>query len=548
MKNLRIKILTAVIAAVSAITLTVPQAGLAQDTSQPSSETHSTDAVAEKNNLTANTADGTILHAWCWSFKTIKENMKDIAEAGFSTVQTSPANACVDAYPTMKLMGDDESGGTDGCWWWQYQPTDWTIGNYQLGTEDDFRAMCAEADKYGIKVIVDVIPNHTTPRLDDVSQKLIDAAGGGKGVAGGLYHENGFNEITNWDDRYECTTGEMGGLPDVNTENPGFQDYFVKYLKELVKDGADGMRFDTTKHIGVPSDPLDKYTEQKGWKNNFWPLVTGKEANLNGTKFDAKNLFLYGEVLQGNNVPQDEYQKYLSMTASDYGATIRSVVTINNFSASMIENMQVSDTSKAVTWVESHDTYCNDHESAKLTDKQIELGWAILASQKNGTPLFFSRPDGSDGPNRNYWGNNALGAKGNNEFKSTIVKCSNFFRNAMTGEEQKLSNPDSDTHLLMVERGDKGVALINGGGDAEVNADTTLSDGTYTDTVSGNKFTVKKGKLTGTIGEQTAAFIYNKDKATVSARVIVFTVLLAAAVICVVIILIKWNSKKKHKS
>ena len=168
MKNLRIKILTAVIAAVSAITLTVPQAGLAQDTSQPSSETHSTDAVAEKNNLTANTADGTILHAWCWSFNTIKENMKDIAEAGFSTVQTSPANACVDAYPTMKLMGDDESGGTDGCWWWQYQPTDWTIGNYQLGTEDDFRAMCAEADKYGIKVIVDVIPNHTTPRLDDV--------------------------------------------------------------------------------------------------------------------------------------------------------------------------------------------------------------------------------------------------------------------------------------------------------------------------------------------------------------------------------------------
>lgn len=76
----------------------------------------------------------------------------------------------------------------------------------------------------------------------------------------------------------------------------------------------------------------------------------------------------------------------------------------------------------------------------------------------------------------------------------------------------------------------------------------TISDGTYTDTVSGNKFTIKKGKLTGTIGEQTAALIYNKDKATVSARAIVFAASLAAVVICVVIILITWNSKKKHKS
>ena len=36
----------------------------------------------------------TILHAWCWSFNTIRENMKSIADAGFTMVQTSPANHC----------------------------------------------------------------------------------------------------------------------------------------------------------------------------------------------------------------------------------------------------------------------------------------------------------------------------------------------------------------------------------------------------------------------------------------------------------------------
>ena len=35
---------------------------------------------------------GAILHAWCWSFNTIKENMKDIAQAGYTSIQTSPIN------------------------------------------------------------------------------------------------------------------------------------------------------------------------------------------------------------------------------------------------------------------------------------------------------------------------------------------------------------------------------------------------------------------------------------------------------------------------
>lgn len=542
MQNLMKKALAVMIIAAACLQVSGTAYG-----AEPSSVTHSTDKQALKNGLCADTADGTILHAWCWSFKTIKENMKDIAEAGFSTVQTSPANACVDAYPTKKLMGDDESGGTDGAWWWQYQPTDWKIGNYQLGTEKDFKDMCAEADKYGIKIIVDVIPNHTTPRLGDVSKDLIKAAGGGKGVDGGLYHQNGFNNITRWDDRYECTTGEMGGLPDVNTENPGFQDYFVSYLKQLVKDGCDGMRYDTAKHIGLPSDPLDKYSSKHGWKNNFWPLVTGKEADLNGTSFDAKGLFIYGEVLQGANVPQDEYQKYIDMTASDYGAALRSALMISNFQASNISDMQVGNSKKAVTWVESHDTYCNDHESAKLTDAQIELGWAILASQKNGTPLFFSRPDGSDGPERNYWGKNVLGAKGNDEFKSTIVKGANFFRNAMKGQPQKLENPDDDLHLLVVSRGKKGVALINGSDKAEIKIKTELGNGTYTDTVSQSKFTVKNGVLNGTIGKETAAFIYKRDKTRIPLVPVAGVIIIGGAALLVIVLRKKSVTSNKVK-
>ena len=143
------------------------------DISLEDAANYAKDVAIEKNaadyGLCDNVKQGAILHAWCWSFNTIKENLHDIAEAGFTTVQTSPANQC--------LVG--ENGGMSiwsengqGKWEYHYQPTDWKIGNYQLGTREEFKAMCEEADKYGIKIIVDVLPIHTTPELGAVSQSL----------------------------------------------------------------------------------------------------------------------------------------------------------------------------------------------------------------------------------------------------------------------------------------------------------------------------------------------------------------------------------------
>ena len=472
-----------------------------------SESTLATASQAAKYGLADDIQDGAILHAWCWSFNTIKENMKDIAAAGFTTVQTSPANECKDTYSNMKLMGNDEVNGTDGCWWWQYQPTDWKIGNYQLGTRDDFKAMCAEADKYGIKVIVDVIPNHTTPDLPKVSQNLYNAVGG----KDNLYHANGFKKITQWGNRYECTTGEMGGLPDVNTENPDFQAYFLKYLNDLIACGADGFRYDTAKHIGVPSDPLDA----KSTRNNFWPVVTGEES-ANGVTLSDKNVFTYGEVLQGDNVPESEYAKYMRMTASSYGETLRGAVTGNSFDVNSISNWRHASPGRLVTWVESHDTYCNAGVSSRMTDEQLRLAWAVIAARKDGTPLFYSRPDGSDGANGNRWGNNVLGAKGNDQFKSTEVKEVNLFRNAMAGKSEYLRNPGKDSQILQIDRGNEGTVIINLKEESvNINSDTKMKDGTYKDQVSGRTFTVSNGKISGTLDKRKVAVIYNKDQENV---------------------------------
>ena len=444
------------------------------------------------NNIPTN--DDVILHAWSWSFNTIKDNMKDIADAGYAYIQTSPANECIAGENGgMELYGN-------GKWYYHYQPTDWKIGNYQLGTRDDFKAMCDEAAKYGIKIIVDVLPNHTAIDHSQVSESLNNAVGGHEN----LYHANGFNPIVDYNDRFQCTTGEMGGLPDVNTENPDFQHYYMKYVNDLIACGARGFRYDTAKHIGLPSDPVDAKAKQ----NDFWDVALGRKAVKDiKLSLPEDSLFIYGEVLQDKNVKETEYAEYMDLTASSYGHTLRNVLSAGNFKADSILNWNHPvDPSNLVTWVESHDTYCNAHESAAMSDTLMRAGWVFLTARQFGTPLFYSRPDGSS--RHNYWGNNKIGLRGNDTFKHPEVVAVNKFRKAMHGQPEKIFF-SKDNRQAEIARGDKGVALINiANANTAISLPTTLPNGKYKDKVYNTEFTVQNGIIKGKMNPLTTYVIY----------------------------------------
>lgn len=442
------------------------------------------------------TNNDVILHAWCWSFNAIRENLPDIAKAGYTIVQTSPAQHCVTGTP-----GDEEGGNQlmgHGRWYYHYQPTDWKIGNQHVGTAEDLKALCWEAGKYGIRIIVDVLPNHTAIDQSKVEPDLDAAVGGHEN----LYHANGLTPIVKWDDRFQCTTGEMGGLPDVNTENPDFQAYYMTYVNDLIKCGVRGFRYDTAKHIGLPSDPRD----ERSPKNDFWDVATGRKA-VKGVKLalPAKELFIYGEVLQGRNVKEKEYSKYMGLTASSYGHNLRTNLDAASWTkTNALDWAHPADPSKLVTWVESHDTYCNEHESAHLSSDQVRLAWVFLVARAQGTPLFYSRPDGSNGPAGDFWGKNIAGAKGNDDFKHPAVVAANKFRAAMKKRPETITFPCRGS-VAMVVRGTKGAALVNISAKKQnLEAETVLSDGRYKDAVTGSVFKVKKGVIKGKLAPSTS--------------------------------------------
>ncbi|MDD6848567.1 MAG: alpha-amylase family glycosyl hydrolase [Oscillospiraceae bacterium] len=423
---------------------------------------------------------GLILHCWCWSFNTIKANLEKIAEAGYTAVQTSPISKC--------LVGD--GGGMqlngNGKWYYHYQPTAYTIGNYQLGTEAEFKSLCEAAHSYGIKVIVDVVANHTTPDRGAVDSEL-------KNIPGGCYHNNGGG--IDYKNRKQITQNDLISLPDLNTQNPNIQNHILNFLKQAVADGADGFRYDAAKHIELPDD-------DSSYASNFWPTV-----------LDNGSSFQYGEILEDEHktARSDAYSKLMHVTASSYGYKLREQIGARQITANAMSQYYMTGVTpdRMVTWVESHDNYCDNNTWKDYSNTQIRLCWAIAVAQGDTTSLFFNRPNGSS--QTNMWGNNRIGAAGDNNYCDPEVTAVNRFHNAMYGQDKELKNLNSKA-VLMISRGNSGVTIINSGTESvSVNTETTLPDGKYTDYAHGGTFTVSNGTLTGTVGKEQIAVIYKDD-------------------------------------
>jgi alpha-amylase len=449
-------------------------------------------ADAADNSLPAATKDGVILHAWNWSFNTIRSRLPEIAAAGFKTIQTSP------------IQGNKENTMVGSNWWILYQPINFNIGNTQLGTREQFRQLCAEAENYGINIIVDVVANHTGNAGLDASVQYVPAYNVDASIRNNPYFWHELRGITNWNDRWQVT--QLGiGLPDLNTSNQELQDKMIAFLNDAISLGADGFRFDAAKHIELPTDQYGA--------SNFWTRVLDSLNN-------RSNLYIYGEVLQGGADAFAQYANYMNVTASYYGESVRHAVGFNNAkNVNLAYNYNAANVapSKLVTWVESHDTYANlGDESTNMSEWQIKMGWAIITARAQTVPLFFNRPAGT--------GKFAatLGTAGNNLWKDPDVAAVNKFHNAMAGQSEYLRYQGNE--IILIERGNKGMVIANLGGNAAINQPTNLANGVYTNKATGGgTFTVANGRITGNIAGGTMAVLYNDSTSTQSVNV-AFTV------------------------
>lgn len=227
----------------------------------------------------------------------------------------------------------------------------------------------------------------------------------------------------------------------------------------------------------------------------------------------ADELFMYGEVLQdGGERIEDYIEKIGATTASAYGERIRASFTTAVMKADLLTDLKIGDADpNVVTWVESHDNYTGDGTAKTVDNEEIKLAYAFITARAEGTPLFFSRPYGA--AEDNMWGTfNKIGMVGDNLYKDMVVVAANRFRNAMVGLPENIFNPDNNERVVCLERGTKGLLLINADrAEYTFEIETALEDGTYVNRCdSVTEYTVKNGKLTGTLPAKGIAILCNE--------------------------------------
>lgn len=412
-----------------------------------------------KYGLKDNIQDGVILHCFDWTLADIQEEIPNIAKAGFTAVQTSPVH---------------ERAGKGSVWYDVYRPYDFKIGN-GLGTEADLTALCAKAHEYGVKVIVDVVANHTDH--PNVAARLKDES---------LYHER-FG-VGNWHDRHQVTFG-MIGMWDLDTNNPTVQAIIKQYIQDLKACGVDGIRWDAIKHIALPSEG-----------DSFMKNVVDQE------------MYNYGEILDGTGGDDKtlfpEYQTYMSITDNGYGNGFADSFAGGSINGSVGNfNQRNAKTEKLVYWGESHDTYANDGgQSKNKSQNVIDRAYAVVAGNNGATALYFSRPA------QKAKNDIKFGDKGSVHFKDAEVAQVNYMHNACAGEPNYYVKGDGvcaqvrkSGAIIVLGRGsDRDVTVANGAGDGK-----WLKPGTYKDMVGGGAFTVNASTISGHVGESGIAVIYN---------------------------------------
>ncbi len=143
-------------------------------------------------------------------------------------------------------LNDRDFFGKDG--FHGYWPHDFYKTEPHFGSMDKLRELTEKAHEKGIKIMLDVVVNHTGynhPFVNDPDH-------------GDWYHEKG--DIKGYSE-YHMVNRSLAGLPDLAHENPKVGRYLIDVHKWWVEQsGIDAFRVDAARH--VPEEFLRKFNEE----------------------------------------------------------------------------------------------------------------------------------------------------------------------------------------------------------------------------------------------------------------------------------------------
>lgn len=170
----------------------------------------------------------------------------------------------------------------------KYDTADYKKIDSMFGTEEDFCNLCREADKYGIRIILDGVFSHTG------ADSIYFNKYGTYGEHVGAYRDRNspyasWYSFGNFPTEYESWWG-CSNLPNVKETEPSYLDYIIRdedsVIKKWVKCGASGWRLDVADEL--PDEFIRIFRSEL--------KKTSSDAVLIGEVWeDASNKIAYGK-------------------------------------------------------------------------------------------------------------------------------------------------------------------------------------------------------------------------------------------------------------
>ncbi len=201
------------------------------------------------------------------NLKGIMEKLPYLKELGISVIYLNPI---FDAYSNHK-----------------YDTADYGSIDPMFGTEEDFKALCNEAKKQGMRIILDGVFSHTG------SDSVYFNKYGNYGENEGAYRDKN-SPYREWyklrdDGSYESWWG-CTNLPNINEMSPTYLDYILRgedaIIKKWLKLGASGWRLDVADEL---PDEFIKILRREAKSQKSDSVIIGEVWE------DASNKVSYGE-------------------------------------------------------------------------------------------------------------------------------------------------------------------------------------------------------------------------------------------------------------
>lgn len=192
-----------------------------------------------------------------------------------------------------------ESLGVNALWLMPIQPspsyhgydvTNYYNVNHDYGSMDDFKNLLEEAHKRDIKIIIDLVINHTSDQHPFFRNAVSDV----NGTYRDWYIWSNQSQGNNWrqvgsDSMYYYGLF-CGCMPDLNYNNPEVSAEIYRITDFWLNDvGIDGFRVDAAKHLIEEGGKIENTPATHEWYRNFYPIYKAQnpQAYTVGEVFGA---------------------------------------------------------------------------------------------------------------------------------------------------------------------------------------------------------------------------------------------------------------------